>query len=99
MRICTSSNAGGGGSGTSTSSSLRSAIRVSARIQPCLRNGADAQESAMDAYRRRQAAVNRQIRTGDVGGAGRQQERDDAGDVFGFGEAFRGTLGFHGFAI
>src|SRR5438874_2071949 len=99
MRICTSPAAGGGGSGTSISSSLRSATRVSARIQPCLSQSGAIVGSAVEAYRRGQPAVNRQVRAGDVGGGGCQQEGDDAGDVLGLGEALRRNLALHRLAV
>src|SRR5688500_13989914 len=97
MRICTSPAAGGGGSGTSISSSLRSATSVSARIVPPGNSASIG--SAVDAYRRRQPAVNRQVGAGNVGGLRGQQESDDAGNVLGLREALGGNLILHRLAI
>src|SRR5215470_1260591 len=96
-RICTSPACGGGGSGSSVSSILRSATRVSARIvsPDTDEREATAATSAVDAYRRRESAVNRQHRAGHVGGLRRGEERHHGGDVVGGREAPRRDLLFH----
>src|SRR5215208_291812 len=99
MRICTSPSRGTGGSGTSISSSLRSATRVSARMEMRPPSNDENIGSAVDANRRRQPAVNGQVGAGNVGSSGREQERYDAGDVVRRCKALRGDLALHRLAI
>src|SRR5262249_36813139 len=94
----TSPACGGGGGARSASSILRSATRVSARIvTPDATK--ERKGSAVDAYRRRESAVNRQHRAGHVGGLRRGEERHHGGDIVRRREPPRRDLLFHLLAV